>query len=78
MTLDIQPYRPAAEVEIRICGHETTCRAKSFRARAAFIARYIDDRSYFLRQFELCSRHTDRLQTRDKARGLRLLDYRHE
>jgi hypothetical protein len=78
VTLDIQPDRPAAEVEIRICGYESTCRAKSCRALAAFIARYIDDRGYFLRQFELCRKHTDRLQTRDKARGLRLLDYRHK
>jgi hypothetical protein len=53
MTLDIQPDRPAAEVEIRICGYDATCRAKSCRAPAALIALYIDDGSYFVRQFDV-------------------------
>ena len=78
MSLEIQVDPPAAEVQILFCRYEAACRARSCRAPAAFIARYIDGQGYFLRQFELCSQHTERAQTRDRARGLRLLDYRRE
>ena len=78
MTLDIQADPPAAEVQIHRCHYDAAYRARSCRAPAAFIARYIDGRGYFLRQFELCPQHTDRLQPRDKARSLRLIDYRRE
>ena len=70
MSLDIQADPPAAEVQILRCRYDAACRARSCRAAAAFIARYIDGRGYFLRQFELCPHHTDRLQTRDKAAAL--------
>jgi hypothetical protein len=53
MTLDIQADPPAAEVQIHSCGYDAACRVRSCRQPAAFIARYIDGRGYFLRQFEL-------------------------
>jgi hypothetical protein len=78
MSLEIQPDPPAAEVQILRCRYDAACRARSCRAPAAFIARYLNGQGYFLRQFELCPQHTDRLQARDEARRLRLIDYRHE
>ena len=53
MSLDIQADPPAAEVQIFRCRYDVACRARSCRAPAAFIARYIDAQGYFLRQFEL-------------------------
>jgi hypothetical protein len=78
MSLEIQADPPAAEVHTLRCRYPAACRARSCRAPAAFIARYIDGQGYFLRQFELCPQHTDGAQIRDKARSLRLIDYRHE
>ena len=43
MSLDIQADPPAAEVQIlRLPPYDAPCRARSCRAPAAFIARYID------------------------------------
>jgi hypothetical protein len=75
-SLEIEPNPPAEEVELHHCGYKADCRAKLCRNPGAFIARYNDDRGYFLRQFELCHTHIERLQIRDTARGLKILDLR--
>lgn len=39
-------------------------------------ARYLDSSWIFLRQYELCSPHTQRLILRDRRRGLKIIDKR--
>jgi hypothetical protein len=51
--LEINPNPPAGEVELHHCGCSTVWRAKQSRNPGTFIARYNDERGYFLRQFEL-------------------------
>jgi hypothetical protein len=46
MSLEIQADPPAAEVQILRCGYDAACRARSCRAPAALIFRYLDGQGY--------------------------------
>jgi hypothetical protein len=46
-----------AEIQLLTCGYSAQCTVRNCPARAATIARYIDDGGAPLRQRELCARH---------------------
>jgi hypothetical protein len=76
MTLAIETHPMSAEVQILSCQYVAPCRARHCSARGALIARYLDVGGVFLRQYELCEPHADRLAARDVARGILASDYR--
>lgn len=68
MTLELRNDDAPAEARIVRCCYDATCKAKKCGAAAASIARYLDSTGRFLRQFELCDPHANRLiigDTRD-------------
>jgi hypothetical protein len=70
MTLQIDENVAPVEVRINRCHYNAHCRARNCRARGILVACYLDSMGRFLRQFELCAPHTDRLVVRDRRRGI--------
>jgi hypothetical protein len=78
MTLQIDENVAPVEVRIHHCHYNARCRARNCRARGILTARYLDSMGLFLRQYELCAPHTDRLVVRDRRRGIVVSDSRNE
>jgi hypothetical protein len=78
MTLELRNDDAPAEVRIVRCGYDAKCKAKKCGPGASAIARYLDSMGRFLRQFELCGAHADRLAVRDTARGVAVIDQRND
>jgi hypothetical protein len=76
VTLELLKDEKPAEVRIERCFYVAPCRARRCDRRGPFVARYLDSMGRFLRQFELCAAHADRLAIRDKARGIAVSDRR--
>jgi hypothetical protein len=79
MTLEPLSDPAPAEVRIERFFYEAQCRARQCNRRGKFVARYLDSMGRFLRQFELCGHHAERLVVRDRSRrGLVVSDRRCE
>jgi len=74
MDLNLGPA--PAVVELHRCESVTRCHAKNCRQRATTIARKLDAVGRFIRQIELCDRHAEVVSTRERGRGLRVVDER--
>jgi hypothetical protein len=76
VTLELLKDEKPHEVRIERLYYVAKCRARRCSQPGPFLARYLDSMGRFLRQFELCGPHADRLAVRDKERGIVVLDRR--
>jgi len=74
--MDINLDPAPATLELARCEYVSHCHAKNCRQRATTIARKIDKVGRFIRQIELCDRHTEVVAERERRRGLKVVDER--
>ena len=74
LTSDFGP-EPVA-VQIWRCGYVSKCKARRCLSRATVVAEKVDGAGRDVRQIELCDRHVCIVITRERARGLEILDRR--
>jgi hypothetical protein len=53
--------KPPATVEVSACLYSAPCKAKNWRQKGSMLARYLDSAKMFVRQYELCEPHSERL-----------------
>jgi len=66
----------AALLTIHLCGYRSPCRALHCSRMATVILRKAESNGRFLRQIELCNAHGDVIVTRERVRGLAVIDRR--
>ncbi|HKN13988.1 MAG TPA: hypothetical protein VJX68_12420 [Candidatus Binatus sp.] len=76
----LQPDFNPAPTTLRIhrCGYVSKCKRRGCLERATLIAEKVDGAGRHVRQIELCTRHSNVVIARERARGLEISDRRFE
>jgi hypothetical protein len=68
----------AAEVLVIAMGYVARCRARGCRLRASVALRKVDRAGGFIREIELCDRHTEVVIERERASGMKVRRWQQE